>query len=76
MKGRLIKEDDKVLYKTSEKFLTCSNCSKKIKNKDPMYLCQIGRKTYCMCWRERVTPVCFQGMFQEHTDIFCNLVVV
>lgn len=68
VKGKLIKKDNVATFITSEKVLNCDSCNGRITNCDIIFVCQTGRKVFCICHAEPKASgmVCNDSKYKEH----------
>lgn len=76
IRGNFKLEGEKCIFETTERRIRCTNCLKKIRSGETVYVCDIARYVYCLCHSKKNTPICKATLFsikKEHNDILCTL---
>jgi|TARA_Y100000034_G_C6846839_1_gene383700 hypothetical protein len=72
--GKFSLEEEERIFTLPKDDYFCERCKKRLKDHNPVFVCEMDKSVYCMCFRELGSKICPNYFHRdEHTDILCTL---
>ena len=75
LKGKFKLKNKEKIFECQNESANCTNCLRKIRKGEMVYICTLDQTVYCSCFVEKNSPPCKNTLFRrEHKDTNCKLV--